>query len=87
MPGMKIWDEKFADDIDDDKFYFHLLIFRPQISHIFQNSMLFFRISLWIEDVALGRDFDFFSPRQSCSIGRPAGKKDKKSMAWRRSLL
>ena len=49
MPGMKIWDEKFADDIDDDKFYFHLLIFRPQICHIFQNSMLFFRISLWID--------------------------------------
>ena len=46
MPGMKIWNEKFADEIDDDKFYFHLLIFRPQISHIFQNSMLFFRISL-----------------------------------------
>ena len=42
MPGMKIWDEKFADEIDDDKFYFHLLIFRPQICHIFQNSMLFF---------------------------------------------
>ena len=61
MPEMKIWDEK-ADEIDDDKFYFHLLIFRPQISHIFQNSMLFFRISLWIEDVALGRDFDFFFP-------------------------
>ena len=57
MPGMKIWDEKFADEIDDNKFYFHLLIFRPQICHIFQNSMLFF---LWIEDIALGRDFNFF---------------------------
>ena len=34
----------------------------PDLSYIFQNSMLFFRISLWIEDIALGRDFDFFPP-------------------------
>lgn len=32
----------------------------PDLSYFFQNSMLFFRISLWIEDIALGRDFDFF---------------------------
>ena len=42
MPGMKIRDEKFADEIDDDKFYFHLLIFHPQICHFFFKTPCYF---------------------------------------------
>ena len=81
MPGMKIWDEKFADEIDDDKFYFHLLIFHPQICHIFFKTPCYFFEKVYGQRTLHLAKILIFSPRQSCSIGRPAGKKDKKSMA------